>query len=399
MQLANAYPIDGFLKTGIKRLLYLQRIQDGEIKGNLPPAGALLPSDSIRLNLTGHNHHDFPGVDPELQKQLDRLFPNMHESYAITLLDFSHPDSIKYARRQANRGFQPGSVGKLAVVTALFCELENIYPYDFDKRLELLKTKNIRAGVWAIPNIHTVPFFDPVKNTLIKRLLVESDVFSLYEWVDHMMSVSSNGAASVVWKEVMLMRAFGDQYPDLTESEAEKYFKETSSKKLSDLSVDVVNAPLRELGIEEAEWRLGTFFTRGASNRVPPQGGSIGTPEGLTKWLWLLEHGEIVDEPSSLEIKKLMYMTDRRIRFAANSKLSNAAVYFKSGSLYKCKEEAGYTCAKYMGNVHNYMNSVCIVEHPDNRKYIVVLMSNVLKKNSNFDHNALAGKIDMLVNP
>lgn len=129
----NAYPIDGFYRTGIKRLLYLQKVVNGEKTGTIPPKGALLPTDSIGLKLSDHDFQEFPSGDPLLQKQLDKLFPNMHESYSITVLDYSDPDNIRYAKRGETKGFQPGSVGKLAVLTALFCELENIYPYDFDK--------------------------------------------------------------------------------------------------------------------------------------------------------------------------------------------------------------------------------------------------------------------------
>ncbi|MCB0613816.1 MAG: hypothetical protein KDC75_10925, partial [Phaeodactylibacter sp.] len=77
--------------------------------------------------------------------------------------------------------------------------------------------------------------------------------------------------------------------------------------------------------------------------------------------------------------------------------LTDAAVYFKSGSLYKCRPEEGYECGKYKGNVENYMNSVAIIEHPDGPTYLVALMSNVLKKNSNIDHNALASRIDKII--
>ncbi|NNF35694.1 MAG: hypothetical protein HKN68_16420 [Saprospiraceae bacterium] len=393
----EAYPIDGFVRTGIKRLLRLERIEKGEIKDKLPPTGALLRTEDIKLSLLDHTLDQFPTIDAGLDGQLQKLFPNLHESYSVALLDYSDPENIRYAERQANRGFQPGSVGKLAVVTGLFCELEDLYPDDFQARINLLKNKKVRAGYWAIPNIHTVPFFNPDNNKLDKRLLVEGDVFSLFEWVDHMLSVSSNGAASVVWREIILMRHFGDDYPQLDEKTAEAYFSETSRKELSDIAVHVVNQPLRDLGIGEDEWRLGTFFTRGATNKVPPQGGSIGTPRGMLKWLWALESGRIIDKESSLEIKRLMYMTDRRIRYAANPALSEAAVYFKSGSLYKCKEEPGYTCEKYKGNVNNYMNSVAMIEFPGGRKYMVALMTNVLRKNSNSDHNALASRIDQLI--
>jgi hypothetical protein len=106
-----------------------------------------------------------------------------------------------------------------------------------------------------------------------------------------------------------------------------------------------------------------------------------------------------MDQWSSLEIKRLMYMTDRRIRYVSAPALADAGVYFKSGSQYKCKPEPGFTCVKYKGNVDNYMNSVVIVEHADGRVYIVVLMSNVLRKNSAVDHQTLAAAIDKLITP
>ncbi len=49
----------------------------------------------------------------------------------------------------------------------------------------------------------------------LKRQVIASDVFTLFEWADHMMSVSNNGAASIVWREVLLMAAFGEKYPAL----------------------------------------------------------------------------------------------------------------------------------------------------------------------------------------
>jgi hypothetical protein len=105
----------------------------------------------------------------------------------------------------------------------------------------------------------------------------------------------------------------------------------------------------------------------------------------------------VVDVDSSLEMKRLLYMTDRRIRYAQAPALRDAAVYFKSGSLYKCDRVKNPDCGKYMGNVMNYMNSVAIVEHPDNCRYMVVLMTNVLGKNSASDHMYLAGRIDRLI--
>lgn len=401
-QVIYAYPIDGYASTGIRRLLRLERVVAGTIKDKPPIAGAMLPLDSIKLSLVSDlrakkTYDEIFIQDPELAKGLNRLFPNLDESYSIAILDYSPDKPLRYASRQENKGFQPGSVGKLAVVTGLFNELERLYPDNYEKRIELLKNKQVKAGKWALPNIHTVPFFNPENDKLNKRLLIESDVFSLYEWVDHMLSVSSNGAASVVWREAILIEAFCENYENLTFEQGEAYFKEMDRQELSDLGIEVVNGPLRTLGITEEEWRLGTFFTRGGSDRVTPQGGSVGTPRALLKWLYSLEKGTVIDRKSSLEIKRLMYMTDRRIRYAANASLVNDAVYFKSGSLYQCRPEVGFTCAKYMGNKNNFMNSVAIVEKANGNKYMVALMTNVLKKNSNNDHNRLAGQIDKLI--
>ena len=396
-----AYPIDGYALTGIRRLLRLQLVINGEIKEKAPIAGAQKSINDIKLHLYGTEHADslreLPEVDPVLQRNLNALFPNLHESYSIALMDISPGKPIRYAKRQEERGFQPGSVGKLAVITGLFCELENIYPDSFEQRQNLLKTKFVKAGQWAIYDEHTVPFYDPETKKFFKRQVQAGDVFSLYEWADHMLSVSNNGAASVLWREIILMRAFGTAYPALTQEQADEFFKKTPKSTLSDMANSVVNEPLRALGITEDEWRLGLMFTRGASNQIPGKGGSIGTPRGLMKFLVALERGQVTDPESSLEIKRLMYMTDRRIRYAANESIKDAAVYFKSGSLYSCKPEEGYQCGKYKGNEKNFMNSVAIVEHGDSTVYLVALMTNVLRKNSNIDHNALAGKIDKLI--
>ena len=288
-------------------------------------------------------------------------------------------------------------MGKLAVLLAVFAELAKIYPDSFAMRQELLCTKEVRGGVWALTDEHTVSIFNTQTQTLKKRTVQGNDIFLLYEWLDYMMSVSNNGAAAVCWREAILMRVFGKDYPNLTEAKAEEYFKATPKSELSELAIQVVNDPLRELGIAHDEWRLGTMFTSGASGRIPPKGGSIGTPLGLMKFLIKMERGLAVDEESSLEMKRLFYMTDRRIRYASAPALRNAAVYFKSGSLYKCRAEEGYSCAKYKGNVDNFMNSVAIIEHPDGTTYMVALMSNVRKKNSANDHMALAAAIDKKV--
>jgi len=395
------YPIDGYERTGIKRLLRLERIKSGVIKEANPlPEGAMKSYGDIKLNLLSKKMDStamFLIKDARFNKEVNDLFYGLDKNYSIAVLDISDEQNLRYAARNEQAGYQPGSVGKMAILNGLFTQLEKMYPKSFDKRIELLKSKKVKAGLWGLTDEHTVPIFNVETNQLVKRQVVASDVFSLFEWADHMISVSNNGAASVIWREVILMEAFGKDYPDLTEERADAYFKNTPKKELTDLGVKLINEPLRQLGIGENEWRLGSFFTNGADKFIGSKGGSIGSPLGLIKFLIQLEQGKIVDEASSLEIKRLMYTTDKRIRYAQAPSLKSASIFFKSGSLYKCDKSKDENCGKYKGNVNNFMNSVAIIEHSDNKKYIVVLMSNVLSKNSASDHMYLAGNIDKII--
>ncbi|WP_116124631.1 hypothetical protein [Lewinella sp. IMCC34183] len=388
------YPIDGYANTGIARLLRLTNMDSAALVRTLP-YGARHSLEYVRLNLMADPVTELPEVDPELQEEIGQIFPNMHPSYSVAVFDMTPGRPHRYAERNPNAGYQPGSVGKLAVATAFFCELQNMYPDSVQQRWALMKKKVVKAGPFGVYDHHTIPLYDAETERYARKRVDQNDEFNLYQWVDHMLSVSNNGAASIVWREALLMRVFGDKYPDLTYDEMMDYFKTTDRGTLRDLGEDIVNGPLRDMGIDGDAWRLGTMFTRGASAIVPPKGGSLGTVRGLMVWLTALESGRVVDAPSSLELKRLIYMTDRRIRYAHAPVLDSAGVYFKSGSLYGCKP--GTSCAKYKGNRMNYMNSVAIVEQPDGTRYLVALMSNVLGRNSAYDHQVLATRIDKVV--
>jgi len=393
-----AYPYDGYDFTGIARLLRLELIHDGVMEGKVGPVGQHKKMEDITLKLKGKERLcELPEVDPKLQRALESVIPDRQKRYSITVMDITPGRPIRYAAQKENYGYQPGSVGKLAILTALFDQLSKIYPNDFGMRTELLKTKVVTARDWAMSDHHTVPFFDVQTEKYFKRTVRESDAFSLYEWADHMVSVSNNGAASVLWREVVLMNAFGKDYPCLSEWEAEEYINNTDRKEMTKVAIALVNNPLRSVEIGTDEWRLGSFFTGGAKRRIGSAGGSIGTPAGLMKWMVALESGQLIDEKSSLEMKRIMYVTDRRIRYAATNELDSAAVYFKSGSFYKCDRDKNSDCGKYKGNVYNYMNSIAIVEQPDGTTYMVALMTNVLNRNSNWDHRLLAKNIDSVV--
>lgn len=394
------YPIDGYNTTGIKRLYRLHKMEKDSIDNKRIPNGAYLKLADIKLNLLSRKRDSLNSIlqeDPEFSRAIARITPG--GNYSLAVLDITNPDSLRYASHRENVGYQPGSVGKIAVLNGFFNELAEVYPDNFELRTGLMCNKRVKSRYWGTGDHHTVPIYDIESDKLVKRQVVASDEFSLYEWADHMVSVSNNGAASVLYRETMLLDAFGRDYANLTEEQSENYFVETDRDSLTSQANRVVNQPLRELGITEDDWRLGGMFTRPAGKYVGREGGSIGTPKGLMKFLVALEQGNVIDEKSSLEMKRLLYMTDRRIRYAQASKLDDAAVYFKSGSFYKCDREKNPNCASYAGNVYNYMNSVIIVEQPNGTKYIVCLMTNVLNKNSAGAHLYLAQSINGVINP
>jgi len=142
--------------------------------------------------------------------------------------------------------------------------------------------------------------------------------------------------------------------------------------------------------------RQGSFFTAGGKARVPGIGESYGTARELARYLLRMEQGRLVDLFSSREIKRLIYVTERRIRYATSPALADAALYFKSGSLYECKPEPGFRCVPYAGNVKNYMNSATVVEAPAAARqvfYISTLVTNILRKNSASEHQMLATRL------
>ena len=120
----------------------------------------------------------------------------------------------------------------------------------------------------------------------------------------------------------------------------------------------------------------------------------------LVHLLLLMEQGRLVDDYSSTELKRLLYMTQRRIRYASHPALNEYAVYFKSGSLYSCKPEEGFRCRKYMGNKLNLLASLAVVEGPATSldyHYLVVVSSNVLYVNSAVAHQTLAMRIHRMI--
>ena len=298
------------------------------------------------------------------------------------------------AEWQGDQTQNPGSVGKLLVALAVFQALHDAWGDDVAARERVLREATIVADVFSVYDHHTVRFFDLKTRQLVRHPLQRGNVGTLWTYLDWMISASSNSAAGMVQKHLVLMAHYGKQYPVSREEEA-RFFAQTPRKEIDRIFLKAMTEPATRNGLDLAEFRQGSLFTAEGKKRISGTS-SHATPRGLVKYLLQMEKGKLVDPWSSREIKRLMYVTERRIRYASAASLRDSAVYFKSGSLYSCAPEPGFACKKYHGNKRNYMNSAAIVETPagqDQLYYLTALLSNVLRKNSAADHQELARAI------
>ncbi len=401
--IAHAYPLDGYPRTGIARLLAFRLMQEGKLKGNVKlPPGALLPSSEIQLRLKGTNEtFDITpqtSRDLHLQAGIERIFAGRDPSYSLALLEITDPRQPRYAALRPDQTLLPGSVGKLLVMTGLFQALARAFPEIADRE-RVLKQTLVTADKFILSDSHPIPIYREGDAGVLSRIPKIGDRFSLWEWVDHMVSPSSNSCAAMVWKQAMLLNRFGKAYPPPAADEG-AFFENTPKTELARLGLAVTEEPLVAAGLDAQKIRQGTFFTDTGS-RIVPGSGSYASPKELLRWMIRLEQGRLVDSWSSLEMKKLIYFTRRRYRYAAAPALDKAAVFFKSGSKFECRPEPGYQCGQYRGNAENIMNSVAIVESPaaraDKKVYLVAMMSNVLKVNSASEHATIAALMERLI--
>lgn len=394
----GAYPLDGFAETGIARLEHQRLVQEGKIPGRKRPAGELLPLDRVDLRLLDRPRMKLPAADPALTARLSRLLGGEAQRYGVALLDLTNLDAPVYAEWNGSQKQNPGSVGKILVALGTFQALADAHPRDIEARKRVLREAMITADVYSVYDHHTVRFFDLGTRALTRRPIQKGDRASLWTYLDWMMSPSSNSAAGMLQKHLILLKHFGKRYP-VSPAEAEAFFDNTPRKERSRIFLEAITEPVSRNGLDLEALRQGSFFTHEGKKRV---GGtsSHATPRELLRYMLKLEQGKLVDAWSSREIKRLLYITERRIRYGSSGALRDSAVYFKSGSLYSCQPEPGFTCRKYHGNKRNYMNSIAIVETPagqDRLYYMVAVLSNVLRKNSAQDHRDLARAVHGLL--
>jgi hypothetical protein len=391
---AGAYPLDGYEETGIARLqAYWLARQVLLERGALVP-GSLWTMDQVGLRLADAPGFTVPPPDPAFTAQIRATLGSDVNGYGIAVLDLTDAVHPRYAELNPNLTQNPASVGKIMVLLAWFQALADLHPDDPAARNQLLKDTVITANGFIRNDSHDVPVYKVGDPMVVMRPIQEGDSANLWTFMDWMISDSSSAAAAMLQQHLVLLKHFGAEYP-VSPEKAASFFANTPKGELQRIFLDAMQKPLIRNGLNPERLRQGSFFTREGKNRVPGTN-SVATAREMMRYLVLMEQGRLVDRWSSLEIKRLLYLTDTRIRYAASPALDQEAVYFKSGSLYGCKPEPGFTCAKYEGNRMNFMNSIAVVESGPEQgslRYIAVVLSNVLKKNSVDVHQELAARI------
>ena len=394
----DAYPLDGWEETGIDRLKAYDLMRDYLLRiGQLRP-GSLRGTAEIQLRLLDRPDLERPEPSQEFSEQIRVQLGADADKYGVALLDLSNPDQPLYAEHNPMMASNPGSVGKLVVLLAWFQALADVYPDDVGARQRLMRETEVVADEFIRNDHHVVPVWEPGQPRVIRRPITEGDRANLWTVFDWTASASSNAGASMLMAQLVLLKHFGAEYP-VSEEAAAAFFNDTPRQQLQAIYTDAIQTPLRRNGIDYRYFRQGKFFTREGQRRF---GGtnSVSTARELVRYVMRMEQGLLVDAWSSLQIKRLIYLTDWRIRYASSPALNNAAVFFKSGSLYSCRPEPGFTCGRNAGNRLNFMNSVAIIETEENGRelhYLVAVLSNVLRKNSVQEHRALAARIHQIV--
>ena len=268
---AVGYPLYGSEERGILRLQQARLAHEGIIPGRQKVAGELLPLDAVDLRLQQAQQLELPPPDPRFTAEVRSLLDIYADAISLAVLDLSDLDNPRYAGHRDTVSYQPGSIGKLVAAAALFQALADAWPDDPGKRLAVLRDSVVEANEIVNEDTHKVRLWDPESRKLTRRPLRPGDSATLWNWLDWMLSASSNAAASVCMQQTLLLAHFGRQYP-VAGARARRFFEETPKQELRSLLQRSMQRTLQRAGIDTTQLRQGSFYTRSGKQLVPGSG-------------------------------------------------------------------------------------------------------------------------------
>jgi hypothetical protein len=192
-----AYPLDGYEETGIRRVEGARLASEGLTLGPKQPPGALLTTGQVDIRLVDHQDMALPAADPEFTAQIEALPGDNANSYGIAVLDLSDPDHPRYAEHRGDYRQNVGSVGELLVALGLFQALADAWPEDLDRRTRILRDTIMSADNFSHSDHHTIRIFNVGTRKQVRRPIQDGDKGSVWEYLDWMLSASSNSAAAI----------------------------------------------------------------------------------------------------------------------------------------------------------------------------------------------------------
>ncbi len=392
---AESYPLDEYGDTGIKRLEGLRRAVRTTPDAWVVSPGGEMPSSKVELSLADRPDFRVPPADRTFSAELSQILGQDARGWSLAVLDLTYPDRPRFGVVNPDAHMNAGSAGKIVTALALLTAVGDVYP-DPEDRERVLRETVVVADEFIRNDTHEVPWWEPDEKLVARRPIEEGDQGNLYQYLDWSLSNSSSAAAAIVQREALLLRRFGRAYP-VDPATADAWLDRTSKGELGRELAAANREPLARSGISRDRLQQGSLFTREGKKRLPGQS-SWATGRGLIDYLVAMEKGQLVDLWTSLEMKRLLYVTDKRVRWAGAAELREAAVFFKSGSLFRCGGRG--PCGDYAGNTWNFLAAVADVQMPQRDPpihYLVGAISNVLGQYSIPEHDRVGGAVQILM--
>ncbi len=165
----QAYPLDGYEETGIRRVEGARLANEGLAEGGFQPPGALLPTAEVDIRLVDRPDMVLPPPDSDFTQKVAALLGENADRYGMAVLDLTDPDHPRYAEHRGDYRQNVGSVGKMVAALGFFQALADAWPEDLEKREAILRDTIMTADGFSQHDHHTIRLFNVETRELLRR--------------------------------------------------------------------------------------------------------------------------------------------------------------------------------------------------------------------------------------